>query len=156
MKRLIQSAVVACSLCSPPGATAADFVPLSDLVTGMTSSAVFDVSNDGGVVVGFYFTPGSANGDDGARAFHWRLGGALTVLTRPTLDPVRGTAFAVNADGSIVLGTDQDRPFLWTEGVGIEYLDFLPGPPTDMSADGSVIVGNNPATSKGYRWSQAD
>ena len=111
-------------------------------------------------MVGFYAHGNTAND---YRAFQWRHGGAVTTIQRPDSTPVRGTAFAVSGDGLKVLGTDDgglpgtddDRPFLWTEGEGIEYLDFLPGLPYDMSADASVIVGNVTAHGNGYRWSQS-
>lgn len=119
-----------------------------------------DISNDGSTVVGWLDTGA------GLRAYRWKLGVGIAALQRPSLEPVQGAALVVSSDGTRVLGHDklpgQDagQPFLWTEGMGLQYLDSLPGPPFDMSADGTVFVGNvesmGASTGIGYRWSEED
>jgi uncharacterized membrane protein len=162
MSRFIAGAVVYGVLIVPL-ADAAQFIPLSDLVPGMQLSEVRDVSNDGSTVVGSY----SFDGVTG-RPFRWRLGVGLVELLRPNLEPINGNTVAVSADGRKILGVDADfGPFLWTEGVGTEYLNLFPGAVhdvQDMSADGSVIVGNVERKRIGplgdyyeaFRWSAAN
>jgi uncharacterized membrane protein len=119
---------------------AAQFIPLSDLVPAMELSEVRDVSNDGSTVIGAY-SPDGVTG----RAFHWRLGVGLVELLRPNLEPINGLTIAVSPDGGKVLGVDVDfGPFLWTEGAGTQFLNIFATDVyqvLDMSADGSVIVG---------------
>jgi len=97
-----------------------------------------DVSADGSVIVGRF----------GTQAFHWSQAGGLITL------PVDSTATAVTADGSVMVGDTSTGPFIWDQVNGMRtltsyfknevHLDlngFNPVKVTDISADGSVIVG---------------
>lgn len=163
MSRLSWFVVVALALLAASPTFAAQFVPLSSLVAGAKVSEVRGVSNDGSTVIGAY----SMDGVTG-RAFRWELGVGLVELLRPNLQPINGLTIAVSADGSKILGVDADvGPFLWTEGIGTQYLNLFATERydvQDMSADGSVIVGNVERKRPGplgdyyeaFRWSAAD
>jgi uncharacterized membrane protein len=161
MQKLGCYSVLGVALLAMQQAPAAQFIPLSDLVPGIQLSEVRDVSNDGSTVVGSY----SFDGVTG-RPFRWRLGVGLVELLRPNLEPINGNTVTVSADGRKILGVDADfGPFLWTEGVGTEYLNLFATDVhqvTDMSADGSVIVGEvrreSPQGSyyEAFRWRAAN
>lgn len=140
--RLISYSVAAAILFVACPAFAAQFIPLTDLVPGAVVSSLSDVSNDGSTVVGTY----SLDGVTG-HVFRWRIGVGIEDLLRPNSEPISGGTYAVSADGNKVLGVDSSfGPFLWTAGQGTQYLNLFPAGTRyevfDMSADGSVIIGN--------------
>lgn len=103
------------------------------------------ISNDGLVVAGDGGTFG-----EGRRAFYYDAGGLhwLPDLGRPSGFASTSTLVtAINADGSVIVGTDANGPqraVRWENGV-IQDLGVLPDGITsasrDVSADGSVVVG---------------
>lgn len=122
------------------------------------------VSADGSVVVGLSGGSGGWPGPAGT-AFRWTQSGGMADLGWPT-DPAGGqwsAASAVSADGSVVVGfwggyapIETQRPFRWTAEGGMVDLGGL-GTAHDVSADGSVIVGQRYVASKGYeafRWTE--
>lgn len=73
-------------------------------------------------------------------------------------------AYAVSADGSVVVGFSADRAFRWTQAGGMLSLGDLNGgnfsTAFGVSADGSVVVGsaddgNAGFSSRAFRWTQA-
>ena len=141
-------------------ANAAQFISLRDIVPGTDARpTVFDVSSDGSTIVGAY---------EGSHLFQLRLGVGLTTLVDSAGDPISGSVIAVSGDGRKILGRNAlelGRTFLWTEGEELRYLDDLSTQqdkyaiPTDMSADGTVVVGNIVNFTAGERiggfvWSQ--
>lgn len=91
-------------------------------------------------------------------------GNATTYEVLGGLNPVgRARAFAVNVDGSIVVGesgaTEGTRAFRWSNG-SMQNLGALAGDnqsfATAVSSDGSVVVGQsvrwNPGGSRAFRW----
>ncbi|MEZ6018905.1 MAG: hypothetical protein R3F17_02060 [Planctomycetota bacterium] len=66
----------------------------------------------------------------------------------------------LSADGSVVVGINNNQAFRWTEAGGYTYLGALPDPlPVSfaraVSADGNVVVGWSNSTSdvaRGFRW----
>jgi len=111
------------------------------------SSAAFDVSADGSVVVG-WATGNFPTSDAMIHPVRW-VDGVLQVLEIPDLTRV-GQALVVSADGSSVVvegavrvnGQLGRRAFVWRNGA----VQMLPSPfgyawPTGISADGSVVVG---------------
>ena len=126
----------------------AGIVGLGDLPGGSFQSNAFAVCVDGSAVVG-YGSTGS-----GLEAFRWtQTGGMVGLGTLPGYDS--SSAYAVSADGSVVVGRSrradgsgaETEAFRWTaEGgmVGLGHLgDIVDSYASDVSADGSVVVGRN-------------
>jgi probable HAF family extracellular repeat protein len=123
-------------------------------------SSANGVSADGSVVVG-------QSGGAIVRAFRWtEATGMVDIGTLNGGDQTR--AFAVNADGSVIVGDAFDGPggpfraIRWTAASGIVSLGTLPNGSGStalaVNADGSVVVGfgsqgANPQ--RGFRWTQA-
>jgi len=108
------------------------------------------VSADGSVIVG-YSAPTNWNTIPGSEPFRWE-NGVMTGLG------ARGCAWAVSANGSVIVGDDDDpilaKAFIWDEKHGMRYLkDVLENEcgldltgwtlerATGVSADGLIIVG---------------
>jgi probable HAF family extracellular repeat protein len=138
-------------------------VGLGDLpggvVPGTANSRAFDISGDGGVVVGDGYlrtAPGTAHRE----AFRWTNSAGmigLGVLPGFTDSQANG----VSDDGNVVVGTStlqtQAQAFRWTGSEGIVRLgNFSSSAATDVSADGSVIVGSGVpvggSNSQAFRW----
>ncbi|MFN4032635.1 MAG: hypothetical protein ACK4ME_03295 [Fimbriimonadales bacterium] len=71
------------------------------------------------------------------------------------------TAYAVSADGSIVVGESGQRPFRWSAQDGMQNLDAsqnLVGSAYGVSADGSVVVGVilDGHRSRAFRWTASE
>lgn len=127
----------------------ATFQTLGDFPGGYHNSYAHDVSGDGTVVVGF------GNIADGVVAFRWTNSDGLINLD--SLDNTTGSffksaAFGVSDNNDVLVGsirsTGFDRaPVRWTATDGFVKLGLLPGDKTgqasDVSADGSVIVGTS-------------
>jgi probable HAF family extracellular repeat protein len=83
-----------------------------------------------------------------------------------TLGGFESEAFAVSADGSVVIGrstnaSNSRRAFRWTAAGGMQDLGTLGGIESaayDVSADGSVIVGDSSdatGATRAFRWTAA-
>lgn len=143
-------------------------------------STAHGTNADGSVVVGR--SNSTTTGTFNTAAFRWTEETGMVGLGQP--DGVGSTiANAVNADGSVIVGTayfqseERNMPFRWTQGTGIVFLtaaensgflvDSLEANASDVSADGSVIVGDgeirvlepgqeNPRTrDRAFRWTAA-
>ncbi|MBK8914967.1 MAG: hypothetical protein IPM64_10275 [Phycisphaerales bacterium] len=135
------------------------------------TSHATDVSADGSVVVGY-----SRNAAAREEAFRWSNGamiglGFLSAAPGGYAHQARSFASGISADGSVIVGGSYDaagRPeaFRWSNGamVGLSFLSAAPGGhaynawsiATDVSADGSVVVGQSRNTAGAYeafRWS---
>ncbi|HTV22806.1 MAG TPA: hypothetical protein VMG12_29150 [Polyangiaceae bacterium] len=121
------------------------------LPEGAFGSQVNAVSADGNTVVGTYAVPLFPEQPSlGIRlfAFRWSVGAGLETLDAPGAE--YSYAYAVSADGSVVVGslhrpdTIGERAVVWTSA-GLRELEPLPdataGMAAAVSADGSVIVG---------------
>jgi probable HAF family extracellular repeat protein len=122
-------------------------VGLGDLPGGSFSSRAYDVSADGSVIVG---EGTSAASNPFPEAFIWTSETEIVGLGSLPGGPFSSLARAVTPDGSIVVGWSNSslglEPFSWSAATGMVGLGLL-GPDygcaaTDVSADGSVIVGN--------------
>ncbi len=122
----------------------------------------YDTSSDGSVVVGF--------GIDSqfVEAYRWtEVTGMVGLGNVPGGSPPGSIARAVSSDGSVVAGQGNgagsgQEAFRWTEAEGMIGLGDLPGgifnsEAHDISADGSVIVGESTTTvdSEAFRWTEA-
>ncbi len=131
------------------------FFPLGDLPGGLTNSAAYGVSANGGVVVG---TSASATG---MTAFAWTEVGGLTAL--PMLVGGTGaTAYAVSANGALIVGSSYSasgqQACIWSNGLVTGLGDLADGifqsEARDVSDDGTVIVGYATSASgrEAFRW----
>lgn len=111
------------------------------------------VSADGSVVVGVI------SGGGTTRAVRWTEAGGAEILVQG------GFASGVSDDGSVVVGTMESGSggFRWTRAEGVVDLGGIAGAPfpysapSDVSADGSVIVGQafSGAAFEAFRWTAA-
>jgi len=115
-------------------------------ISGAQSLVPIDVSENGQAVVGFMHPSlGAAR-----RAFRWTASQGLQDLG--VLGNGEFTATATNHDGSVAVGYSTDmatfasRPFIWTEGNGIDWLQEPQGATScyasAISPDGQFILGS--------------
>lgn len=134
-----------------------------------------DVTPDGAVIVGrqdFGFLFNSTE----SQPFRWTESSGMVGLGYlPGPTETLGGAVAVSADGAVIAGYSSSantfsfntEAFLWTQAGGMIGLGDLPGgnfnsTAIDMSADGSIVVGNgttgavgNNEAQQGFRWTQS-
>lgn len=133
------------------------YLPGGELPHGPSSRA-FGVSADGSVIVG-YSTSAS-----GMQAFRWTSGGGMVGLGDLPGGDFGSHAQAVSPDGSVVVGVGTSasgrEAFRWTEADGMVNIGALPGGGTtvaiNISADGSVIVGQGGTPAEAFCWTEAD
>jgi probable HAF family extracellular repeat protein len=113
--------------------------------------------------VGGYFRFTGQNGY--LHAFYWTQAGGLVDLG--TLGGQYSEAFAVSADGSVIVGNATDsqgqwKAFRWTQSEGMVSLGTLPGGTYSdaygVSSNGSVITGTSEDSEgnyQAYRWTKA-
>jgi probable HAF family extracellular repeat protein len=143
-------------------------VGLGFLSAGSNTSTAFAVSGNGAVVVGMSgVVDVNVQFQSYTEAFRWTQAGGMVGLgflpggaPSSTLSSV-SAAFAVNADGSVVVGNSNSgsssigRAFRWTQNGGMQSIQSLLVAggvnmtgwtltnPTGVSADGTVIVGTD-------------
>lgn len=117
--------------------TAGDGMTGLGFLAGDVQSQANAVSGDGSVVIGFslYLAPGEGF----TRAFRWTEDGGMVGLLPSVSDSF---AEAVSADGSVVVGGNDARPFRWTATGGEAIPGIDTGTASGVSGDGSVVVGN--------------
>jgi len=148
--RLLVTTALITSACLIPQrslSATASFQPLG-LGPGGVQSRAWDVSADGSVVVGTFWTPDPSGTFISPHAYRWTAG---TFQDLGTLDPIaqEAEAYAVSDDGSKIVGWARglsgfQRPFVWTAATGMQELSNVPGSDAiarDISHDGSIIVG---------------
>jgi uncharacterized membrane protein len=105
-----------------------------------------NISSDGTTIIGE---------DYNVIAFRWTEHAGLESL------PPLGIPWATSADGSVIVGQSVQGAYRWTESSGPVYVPEIAGggfaeSATDVSEDGSVLVGNGIAdggqTGVVYRW----
>lgn len=138
-------------------------VGLGDLPGSFFRSNGYGVSDDGLVVVG------ESLGTSGIEAFRWSAETGMVGLGDLPGGYFTSSALGVSADGSVVVGQgssfigpngNSGEAFRWSAETGMVSLGDLPGGSfysfaTDVSADGSVVVGGGSSASRGeaFRWS---
>jgi probable HAF family extracellular repeat protein len=66
-----------------------------------------------------------------------------------------GCAFAVCGNGSTIVGTNEAGAFRWTQSTGMVGIGAgVFSEASDISGDGTVIVGNTEPSSGAYRWTE--
>jgi probable HAF family extracellular repeat protein len=128
-----------------PAATAFLIPVLPDAHVGDRVNFAGAISADARVVVG---VSASASGN---QAFRWTVDGELQALGMLPGYTASSQAYAVSADGSVVVGSSlkadgTGRAFIWTAETGIQPLGDLPDWVTSsqasgVAADGRTIVG---------------
>ena len=118
--------------------------------TGYTSVRAWDASFDGAVVVGGYLA--THNAIQGTQAFIWTETNGIARLLEPRPHGLLNSeAYAVNGDGTIVVGTHQYSgqnrgAFVWTSELGMVPIGALAqigrSEARDISTDGLVVVGS--------------
>ncbi len=138
-----------------PVATAFLIPVLPDAPLGDRVNFAGAISADARVVVG---VSASASGNE---AFRWTIDGELQALGMLPDYTASSQAYAVSADGSVVVGQSlqQDgmtgRAFIWTAASGMQPLGELPAWVTSsqasgVSADGLTVVGVAEGTDPNY------
>ena len=114
------------------------------------STGAIGISADGTTIIG------TSSGDGQTRAFRWTAGGGIVDLDPGTTGTTE--AFAMSSDGAFVLGRLNGEPARWDATNGFQRLTDLPGVAavlpagfggnqlTDISDDGTIIVGYDPST----------
>ncbi len=132
------------------------------------SGEAYAVSADGSVIVG-YINSTNPPWPGYPEASRWTAEGGMQGLG---LLPGRGhnqsSSSGVSADGSVVVGWSvgmwggKSEAFRWTESDGMQSIGDLPGgkfwsQATDVSADGSVVVGvgNSASGIEAFRWTES-
>jgi uncharacterized membrane protein len=110
--------------------------PLS-LGTG-TYSYAWDVSNDGGAIVGMALFP---NHDALYEAFRWTALTGAVRLGDLAVGNEDSRALGVSGDGNTIVGASGGRAFAWTAGTGMYALSNGASEARDASGDGGVFVG---------------
>ena len=147
-------------------------VGLGDLPGGRFRSQADAISADGSVIVG----TGSSEANY-QEAFRWTQSEGMMGLGSPADFPIRdrftSRAVAISADGSVIvgsvsphdynpLGVPERQAFRWTRTNGMSLLsdptDQAISMATDVSADGSVVVGRRATTfgEEVFQWTQAE
>lgn len=119
---------------------------LPDCPTG----SVIEISRDGTTVLGSCVTTGGTT-----KYFLWR---ADTGSVELALGPV-DTPYAINADGTVVVGTHGFEAFRWTAASGVVLLGDIPGGLArswayDVSPDGNTVYGKGTSAlgEVGVKW----
>lgn len=128
----------------PAEAQQATFFSMGPVAGKPRESVPYDVREDGRVVVGFEYRDGP---------IRWKRPDEFEALGVRGRGMV-GRAFGISADGRTIVGTWLYSPFRWTPHGGIETLGDWKGAASDVSADGSVIVGSRSAAGPdhAFRW----
>lgn len=144
-------------------------VVLGGVPNGFHNLYPSSVSRDGLMIVGFCNT--------NLVAFRWTKESGMEVLDGLHERDGRSWASGASADGSVIIGTltrptdqypgEKEEAFRWTKEQGLQTLGELPGGDnkgdhlaelairaTDVSADGSVIVGHDLKHGEAFRWSK--
>lgn len=133
---------------------------LRDLGTmGGMNAIARAVNPDGTIIVGQSINPWGQ-----PHAFSYESCGTMQDLGS-VMHPTNygmSEAFAVSADGSVVVGTTETEvsgqfdAFRWDSATGIRALGLYQGQANGVSADGSVIVGHNGSPPRAFRWTAED
>jgi probable HAF family extracellular repeat protein len=117
-------------------------------------SSAYGVNFDGSVVVGS--STFTSQDNSLTHAFRWVLTPGMTTGVMSDIDGnarSSSAAYAVNGDGSVVVGTQRppgtltQNAFIWTQATGMVILGALPGDSaamaTGVSRDGTMVVGTS-------------
>jgi probable HAF family extracellular repeat protein len=127
-------------------------IGLGDLQGGAFESSAYDVSWDGGVVVGY------GKSALGTEAFRWTAGDGMVGLGDLSGGAFDSQAEGTSADGSVIVGRASTaigyEAFIWnaahgmrnlkdllTNDCGLDLTGWTLNRATDVSADGRTIVG---------------
>ena len=132
---------------------------LGDLPGGLTSSIAWDLSGDGGIVIG------QGSSAQGTEAFRWEAG-TMSGLGDLPGGGFGSVAYGISQDGTTIVGAGTSatntEAFRWRNGM-MTSLGSLSGgsgfsESQAVSADGSVVVGNSvnsSNTSAAFVWDSA-
>jgi uncharacterized membrane protein len=155
LKHFAVLSAIWCTLAS--SSLGAEFHGLGDLPGGGFSSKANGISADGTTVVG-------QSSGQGLQAFRWTSSTGMTTLPfLPGSEQISQTATAVNADGSVIVGSDSNGTglgvlgFRWTSSGGSVQLPngaggLVPRHPLAISYNGNTVVGGEDFGASAFRW----
>ncbi len=136
-----------------PGAVACNNSSSGPMVT-----SAYDISGDGSTVVGLSFGAGGCSTST-IRGFKWTAAGGTVALPKFDAPTRAGRANAVNYDGSVIAGWDDNvvgvrRGAQWRNGVVslIKENNQAVGEALDVSGDGQYVVGSSNSFSSYNAW----
>ena len=116
-----------------------------------SQSFAYGISDDGQTVVGS--SSSSKHVERGEQAYRWTQGTGMQPLGFLTGE-ISSVAYAVSADGSVVVGQSGFSAFRWTPQTGIESIGSFT--PSSVSADGNIVVGTAQAEGVATVWTPED
>jgi uncharacterized membrane protein len=133
-------------------------VACNDTQDGFSYGSAYDISGDGGTVVGLSYGRGGCYGGT-IRGFKWTAAGGTVALPKFDTFDRYGRANAVNYDGSVIVGWDDAsnglrRGAQWRNGVVslIKKGTNPVGEGLDVSRDGQYVVGAINFATNGQAW----
>jgi probable HAF family extracellular repeat protein len=163
---LLAAIVLQVYLVSVSSANVPSFQGLGDLPGNEFYSEAYGISSNGQVVVGASQSVApQPYAPKATEAFRWTASGGMVGLGDLPGRELASQAKAASADGSVMVGFGKpDLPgyeaFRWTQSegmVGLGHLGEEYSEATDVSSDGSVVVGISDSTSglQAFRWTQS-
>lgn len=138
--------------------------------TGTGEGAGWNISSDGSTIVGFCYVYGSTVPPP-RKAFYWTEEEGSILLG----DMIGGIGFSqaktVSANGAVIVGQTNTsaygvdyrwyEAFIWSQETGMELLfpdQSIPGGATDISLDGSVVLGGGifNGSTRSYIWTREE
>lgn len=152
MSRSLLGTLVLCVVAAfvsvePAAAQQATFRTMGPVKGSPRESVPYDIREDGRVVVGFEYRRGPVRwkSDDWFEGLPTKKFGAS------------GNAHGISADGRVIVGGWNYRPFRWTPQEGLVTLGDVGGSALDVSADGSIVVGSRgTGVDHAFRWNADD
>src|SRR5688572_16751835 len=145
-------AIAALLWTSSMGLVSLDYLPEDEPEPFFYSqSFAYGISDDGQTIVGS--SSSSKHVERGEQAYRWTQGTGMQPLGFLTGE-ISSVAYAVSADGSVVVGQSGMNAFRWTPESGMEPIGSFT--PASVSADGSVVVGTAQAEGVATVWTPED
>lgn len=120
-------------------------IPFPDSTIIAASAWAYGTSANGSVMVGIVRFTDYYGSHSNLMAFHWTELGGMQLLD--TLGSRGSKAYAVSANGGVVVGEEGEQACRWIIGEGVQILGTLAGgrgsSAYGVSADGSVVVGSS-------------
>src|SRR5262245_52796754 len=176
LRPLLRMAMVllAAAFAVAPAFAQPTFTPLGDLPGGQAFSEAWGVSGDGSPIVGASIISGHLPFGPTYAAFAWTAQSGMVDIYNVGGIGTICRAYAVNADGSVIVGMadygvlapTQIVAFIWDKETGVTEIGDLPGGPSDsaraaargVSDDGAILAGQGESDfgSEAFRFTTRD